>query len=138
MITLRVLVSGLIDFTATRYQCMEKCLQIRIIVVYLVTIIIFQIGSATKLTSQLNAQLCREGLPFLADLHIAGLTVIQGMLCVSMILMGKVPLPTIIGIHTIGDMSFEREPLTGAWNRPVVRQGKTNLGHRTGIDAEGL
>ena len=63
---------------------------------------------------------------------------IQSTFGIFVVLTGKVLLPAIVSRLAIGDMTFQRQPVLRMGNGPVVRQGKSHLRHRTGIDTKGL
>ena len=52
--------------------------------------------------------------------------------------LGEIVLPIIIGHHAIGDVALQLEPAVEDGELPILGKCQANLGHGTGIDAQGL
>ena len=57
---------------------------------------------------------------------------------VTLMNIGKILLPLVVGGLSVGYMTFQRQPVLGTGNNPVVGQSQSYLRNRTGIDAQGL
>ena len=63
---------------------------------------------------------------------------IKGILRITSVRSLKVFLPTIICGLTVSNVTFQGKPVACARDTPVVRQGDSDLRHRTGVDTKGL
>ena len=139
MVAFGIGIGAVSDIVAYGNKSVEKRFQpVRIL--YCQAIAVNIIRRSAKLTRHLQTQLQRHRVPavVVTYLQIACLRVIQGVFDVAALLIGESLLPSIIRLHSIGNMTFQVEPALGIWYRPVVGQCQTHLRNRTGIDAQSL
>ena len=89
---------------------------------------------SSELGSHFQSQFYRQRGLRLLNTKITRFTMIELMGYISSFFAYKALLPTSIGSHSIGDMSFQMNPPTQQGQGPIVWQGNTQLRHRTGID----
>ena len=94
---------------------------------------IIDIGSTAKLACHLQAQFQRDVLR--TNAQIGGLRVVEGVLHILALAPGEVALPAGVGLQTVGNVAFQRQPLLGVRHRPVVGQSQAHLRNGAGIDA---
>ena len=63
---------------------------------------------------------------------------IEHFVGIFLLFVREVMLPTVIGHHTIGDVTFQMYPTIEYRQGPIIGQGKANLRNRACIDAQRL
>ena len=126
---------------STRYQCPQHTFQASLLDDDFLrrTVGMETIGFSSELGGKLCSQLHREqDFIGIADLQITRLGVIECVFGIFVALVGELFLPFVVSSLAVGEMALEGQPVLCMGNGPIVRQGNSHLGDRTGVDAEGL
>ena len=80
----------------------------------------------------------REECVLVAHFQVTRFAVIQYPVGISLLTVGEVVLPVVVGVLSVCDVSFQMEPSSGKRDCPIFGQRQSHLRHRTGIDAKSL
>ena len=126
---------------STRYQCPQHTFQASLLDDDFLrrTIRMETIGFTSELGGKLCSQFHREqDFIGIADLQITRLGMIEGIFGIFVALASELFLPFVVSGLAIGEMALEGQPVLCMGNGPIVGQGDSHLGDRTGVDAESL